>query len=940
MKIKHCKMLSVSAAILLCLFQPLAAQEAEELQEEATEQLNLSWRVLDKSDWNGSVYTVKAEDFLNSATTFMTEDLMGIVPGLFMRQSEGGLENGNASYWIRGNRTSSNGVLVLVDGQERAFATLTPEEIETISVLKDAAAVGIYGMRAANGAILITTKQGSEGTPKVSFSGQLIGQEPTSLLSPMDAYGYAKHYNAALRSDEATPLYSEFDLANYAAGGDGLDYADVHWLEKYYKKSWLLQRYNLTVSGGLKNAKYFVDFGYLHQPGMLNTAGDLGYNTNNNADRFNYRSNISVEVTKTTHLDVSLYGWFKNENMPYTSASNVFDLLNTTPALSFPEYYIYRDTMIDTDGNQITPLGGKILTGNTYNTNPWAIMNRRGYSRAMQMYGSMSAVLTQRLDAITKGLYAAASIAMDSQTSSTIQRVRSAAYYTPQGGDVYKKTGNDGTLSNTVESKSGRRFLTINGRIGYDRSFGKNNISAAAFYEQFENTTDTGVPARLQYTSAFASWNYDHRFGIDLTGSYMGWYGFAPGHKFGFFPTVSAGWTLSNEEFLKGSKTINYLKVRASYGELGSYRGVDQFTYMGYMTASSGVYINGNQMANSRNGYHEGQIANDNLRWEKARQTNIGLDLTAFGGRLSFTGDYFMDDRSDVYMTNNKVSTIIGMSSSVTVNSNIGALTSRGFEMAANWKDHIGDFKYNFGGTWSFSRSILLADGSAGEEYDYVAAVGQLYGRKLGYEVEGIFQSYEEIAAHATQSWAAVKPGDFKYRDVNGDGIINADDRVPLGYGNVPEIFYGFNFGFAWKGLSLNVLFQGAAHVHHNMTNQILVPFISYGNIYEHQLDYWTPENPGAKFPRTGIAATSYANNTQNNTLDMEPADYLRLKRVELAYTWDWGQKSFVKGLTTFVSGYNLLTFTKYQYGDPEYSASTANLPITRNVSIGCRVNF
>lgn len=749
---------------------------------------------------------------------------------------------------------------------------------------------------------------------------------------------YVRHYNIAQRYDGLTPAYSEYDRYNYETGSGGQDYADIAWRDKYYKKTWWLQRYNINIRGGAKKATYFVNLGYLHQPGMFKTEKDLGYNTNNNADRFNFRSNISVDVTSSTHLNVDLYGWVKKNNTPGTDAASVFNLLSVTPANVFNPYYDFVEGSYDQDNNAIIPVGGKLVAGSSYNKNPWAELNRKGYSRVMQMYGSVSANLRQDLYFITKGLYAQVKFALDSQTNSTIQRTRNYAYYTPvpneneDGRTLYHKTGNDGSLSNTVENKSGRRYLTINVQLGYDRSFGKNNVSAAVHYDQFENATSTGVPTRYQGICGYASYNYDHRYGIDVTGAYHGWYGFAPGHKFGFFPTVSAGWTISNEKFLKDSDAVNFLKLRASYGMLGSTRGVDQFAYMGFLSQENNVWVTGKALANNNAGYYEGQIANPDLTWEQVRQTNVGLDATLFGNRFSLTADWFYDRRSDIYGENNRVSTLLGLNSNTMIKSNIGAMRSSGFEIGASLKDTFGKFSYRIGGTFTYAKNIVDENGASEEAYDYLNAIGYPIGRKLGYVAEGIFQSYEEIAAHATQNWSEVKPGDIAYKDVNQDGIIDNNDRVPIGYNTIPEIFYGINLGLRYGPVSLNILFQGAAHVSHSLNDIDYVPFSGYSTIFAHETDYWSPENAGNSRPRTTLGLSS-ANNTVSSTYNVHDADYIRLKRVELAY-------KFKQGSSIFLSGYNLFTWSKFGYGDPESATGLANLPLTRNFSFGARVIF
>ena len=908
--------------------------------------LDVGYRKMSIEDFNGASYTISAKDLENIPATNLTNLLSGLVPGFFSVQSSGGTVDESADYWIRGIRTNAEGVLVLVDGQEREFGILSSREVESITVLKDASVSVLYGTRAANGIVLVTTKKGIQGKPSVEFTTQFINQEPIGLLTPVDGLTYATNYNQALQYDgrAASTLYSNFYLEQYRnrQGVNPEQYPDVNWFDEYYKKSSWVQRHNISVSGGSERTRYFINGGFLSQNGMFNTESESSYNTNNLTNRYNLRSNLEVDVTPTTLLNLDLYGWNDRQNRPGGATFTAYNSLLNTPANAFPAYYVNNGQYIDQEGSAVSGANDKIVAGSTLRSNPWALLNRNGYSTLNRIYGSFRAKLTQDFSFITKGLNASVLLSMDSYTGSVTSREKDYAYYQNNNftSNTLTRTGNDGRLGNGIANIASQARNSLDFQLSYARKFGKNNLSATTFYNQYEYDVQTSIPSRFQTIGYWAGYNFDHRYYIDLTGSYHGGYKFAPDDRFGFFPAISAGWTVSNEKFFKPlSKTISYFKLRSSYGLVGNQRGVSEFQYQSRLNAIGNVYNFGNTMG-AVDGYVEDILANPGLTWEKSKQFNIGAIMRLFGNRLTYVVDYFKDNRTDMYMRNSNVTSILG--TVAVIDQNIGKMNSEGVEMMLSWNSSVGKVGYHLGATYSATDNMIVKTGEINEQYPWLMTTGYPLGIRYGLEALGLFQSYDEIASSPQQTFSEVQPGDIKYRDINGDGLIDRNDQVPLDYSNVPREFFGINGGLSYRNFGLNFLFQGASRVTQMLSGRVAFPFVSDGTMYEHQLDYWTPENPNASLPNIS-AVNSGVNNSQTSSFWMRNSSYVRLKTLELYYELPEKslRKVFLNNLRIFGTGYNLLTWTRGDNPlDPEDNGNSNTMPLTRNMSFGLSARF
>ena len=911
-----------------------------------TDSLDLGYRKIGIKDFNGSAYTITTRELENLPVTNLSNLLTGLVPGLFSIQTSGGTVNESADYWIRGIRTSAEGILVLVDGQERDFGILSSREVESITVIKDASVSVLYGTRAANGIILVTTKKGVKGRPNIEVSTQFINQQPLGLLSPVDALTYARNYNEAMKYDgrDVSTLYSDTYLQQYRNrnGVNQEQYPDVDWLGTYLKKSSWVQRHNVNVSGGSDRTRYFINGGFISQNGMFNTDNETSYNTNNSTSRYNLRSNLEVDVTPTTVLNVDLYGWYDRQNRPGGDVFAVYNALVNTPANAFPAYYLNTRKYTDQDGSLVDTLSNKIVTGNGLHSNPWAMLNRNGYSLLNRIYGSFRAKLTQDFAAITPGLSASILLSMDGSSVSTTSRQRGYAYYQRNdfSSQVLQRTGNDGRMANGITDINSQTRNSFDAQVSYDRAFGKHRVLATTFYNQYEFDDQTSIPSRFQTIGYWLGYNFDQKYYLDFTGSYHGVYKFAPDDRFGFFPAVSAGWAVSNEKFFQPlQKVVSYFKIRGSYASVGNHRGVDEFRYKSRLNSVNAIYNFGNAMGNV-GGYIEDIIANPGLTWEKSKQLSVGADLTLFDSRLSYTIDYFRDNRTEMYMANNNITSLFG--TTITINENIGEMFSKGVEMGLSWNSRVGNLGYRLGATYSLTDNEIVKTGEISEPYPWLMSAGYARGIRYGYDALGLFQSYDEIASSPRQTFSEVQPGDIKYRDVNGDGMIDRNDQIPLGYGNVPREFYGIHGGLSFKNIGLNFLVQGAGRVTQMLSGKVAFPFVANGNMYEHQLDYWTPENPNASMPNIS-AVNSGVNNTQSSSFWMKNTSYVRLKTLELYYELSEKtlKKAFLNNLRIFANGYNLWVWSPGDSPlDPEDNGSANTMPLTRNVSVGLSARF
>lgn len=900
-----------------------------------------------KNEFSGAAEIVFGRDIEDVPVQHLSNALTGRMPGLFTIQTTGEPGGDEASMYIRGRRTNGEGVLVLVDGQQRSFGMIQPQEIESVTLLKDAPAIALYGMRAANGVLLIKTRNGREGKPRVSLNAQAVYQESLRPMKAMNAGVYTRSYNEALINDGQSPFYTEQQIGRYENGSDPEFYPDIDWMDRLLKKGSWLQRYNVTVEGGSGRVRYFVSLGATLQSGMFKTDDEHDYNTNTDFNRYNFRSNVSFDVTRTTLLTAKIDGWMEDRNYPFgeDAQRTIFKALLRTPPTAFPMYYHDTHEYIDQSGNPLKPqTGDKIIAGNDIYKNPWAMLNRAGYVVKNTRYGAFSIALDQQFDFITPGLSAHAQIAMDVWNTQNLLRKIDYNYYKRLSGNVLQKWGSsEEMLGNSLQIYGPQRHTTFDLNVSYNRTFGKHGVSGMVVYDQYELSQDIVLPFRYQGIGGWFTYNFDRRYQADVTFNYQGTYKLGKNNRWGISPSVALAWNVSDETFFRPlAPFVSSLKIRGSIGRVNSDRAVTAYDYMSRLQQINGLAYFGNNMG-AFNGLLETMQGNPMATYEKSRQMNLGVDARFLSDHLALSADFWNDRRSDVYTVPATFSGLLGFTSIYLPKLNVGEIESKGLELSGVWNDRAGkDFSYYIGGNFSYSKSRVGNMDEVPQAYDYLYQKGFALGTPLLYQADGIFRSWEEIAAAPEHTLAAVAPGDIRYKDINGDGKIDENDRMRNNYSEVPRIFYGIDLGFTYKGVSVAVLFQGAAQVMKSISYHAAYPFYDNGKIFDHQTERWTPENNRSEAPKYTTQSSGTVNNNLPSTYWMRDASYLRLKNAEIAYTLPKKavKKLLLEELRFFVTGQNLLTFDKLDFIDPEAQNDGEAFPVQRAFSAGINIKF
>lgn len=868
-----------------------------------------------------------------------TNLLNGRVTGLLGIQSNGefGLESN--SLYVRGLRTLSGSqqTLILVDGYVRKDAEkISPSDIESITVLKDAAATALYGLRGANGVVLITTKKGKNAPLKVTLEAGVEFKSPTRMPKYLGAYEYARLYNEAMLNDNpaATPKYDQFALESYYSGDDPYGYPDVDWLGKFLNKQTIGQRYAINVSGGGNRVKYYASFSYSLNGGMFNVDKSANkYNTNSNYRDYSFRGNTQINVTKDFVVGIDISSLQSTWNAPgawSNSTSRVLTTLATTPVNA---YQIFNE-----DGS----LGGTTQ----YTNNPYGLLNKSGYS--IQKTRSNYAILdlSHKLDFITRGLSIFGSFSFDSYFRQEINRNVGFVVYE---GNADNERGTKNPVNQVNNNSFDSQYKAMDFKLGLDyaRSFNKNNVSARVFLNYNKEDGNAWIMPRI-YKGLYAilHYDYDRRYVVDVTGSYQGSEQIG-GNGYNLFPAVSVGWVASNEEFLKGNNSVNFLKLRASCGVSGNDGNIGYFQKSSFFKTTGQSYPYGTSWA-GLGGFKEEQSGMSDIRAERSLKTNIGLDIRLFNNIWSLNIDGFYEDNNNLIISQ-ALPDIAGFRGSLKAND--GRVINYGTEISTTVQSEVNGFHYAVYGNFTFARNIIKEQHEMDAVYRFNRKTGYPINSTFGLMSDGLFYDQADIDGHAKQGYGPYQPGDIKYVDLSKDGVVNEDDRTYLGFGNIPEIVYGFGIDLSYKGFDLNVFFQGVENVQKKMSGNVYWDFRpnGNGNVMPHHLDRWAydPANgidtrETATYPRLSLKGNDTNNFKPNSDYWLRDASYLRLKSVELGYTFPekWMKAIHLKELRLFVTGQNLLTFDKIKIVDPEASTSGISYPMQRSVSLGLNVSF
>ena len=978
----------------------------------------VAYGVQKKVTMTGAISSVKSEDLVRTSVGSVNNVLGGQLSGVTTVQYSGEPGDDAAEIFVRGKATwGDSQPLIQVDGVERTMADIDPNEIESVTVLKDASATAVFGVRGANGVVLITTKRGSQGKAKISVSTSWTALSPTKMVEQASSLEYANFYNQMSENDywqtanlavangkyaslEAymaekpfSKSFSDAIIQKFATGSDPIRFPNTRWADYIMKDVTLQQQHNLNISGGTDRVKYFISAGYYSQDGLFKEFGanyDFGYQYH----RFNYRSNLDLKATKTTTLSFNVAGNVSNADKPYTgsgAAGLIKQIYYATPFSSpgiIDNKLVYCTTDY-TDGLKLPFVGGD---GMGY--------YGKGFMQTNINKIQMDLVLDQKLDFITKGLSFKAKGSYNSAYTISKQGNCQVATYNPlvqydaQGNViynadgtpyiVYRQNGNDTDPSYSASQDKARDWY-LEGSFNYSRVFGKHTVNALMLYNQskqyyYSKVSYQDVPRSYVGLVGRVTYDYANRYMAEFNIGYNGSENFAPGRRFGTFPAGSIGWIISEEKFWKPiSKIASFFKLRASWGLVGNDKTLDKIRFMyladPYITGSYGLvnnmsnwadtygYLFGNaqsgtvQGTSSIAGAYESIKNNPDIGWEKAFKQDYGFDLYFFGDRFKTTFDYYREHRTDILVRDATVPSSIGFTMPYT---NAGETKAWGWELSLGYNDKIGK-NFRFWGklNLSYNQNEIIEMKEEPQKNDYMLAKGHRIGARSMYKFWKYYEG-EQTKAEYEQTFGTpfpqqritnLQPGDCVYVDLDGDGKIDPNDMTrDNGYTDDPEYMAGLTLGFNYKRLTFNMQLTGAWNVSRYITDVFRQPFYCSSNTTQggllsyHVNNTWTPgvyESQDALYPRATWANAEQ--NYENSDLWEKDAKYLRLKTVSLSY--DFINPTFKKiGMNkceVTLSGYNLLTFTPYKWGDPETRASNApSYPLQRTYTISLNVGF
>ena len=914
----------------------------------------------------GAVTSIKMED-LKVPTANITNSLAGNVPGIIAVQRSGEPGKDASEFWIRGISTfgANASALVLVDGIERDFNEINVEDIESFSVLKDASATAIYGQRGANGVILVTTKRGQAGKVNINFKAEYGISSSAIEREFVDAETYASLANEARASRYQDPVYDASDLEIIKYNLDPDLYPNVDWHDALLKKSTSTFKTSLNISGGGSTARYYISGSYYKQGGLFKDSLKENYDTDTNYKRYNFRINTDINITKTTILEAGLGGWVVDQHKPG---------MTTKPDGNTDDFWRSISYM-----TPITvPLrysNGQLPTYGTdgYGISPYVLLNHTGYYTFWENKVESNIGLKQDLSFITQGLHFTGRFSYDAYHRHNLGRLKMPALYKAErvrdmeGNLITSRIIDEQPLWQTSDVYGSRRAYG-EVQLAYDRAFNKHRVGGLLYYymQSFsENDVNDNVfksvPQRNMGLSGRVTYGYDDRYLVEFNFGYTGSENFEPKERFGFFPAIAAGWVISNEKFVKKHMPwLTMLKIRYSWGQVGNDRigGGTRFPYITTVTGGNSVNF-GNMGANRADGILVQLMGSQNLTWEVTTKQDLGLDLK-IADRFDLTVDIFRDHREDIFIRRGFLPGTTGLLVGGSIDQrpwgNVGSMRSEGIDGNFGYTQRIDkDFIFTLRGNLTYAYNKVLKYDEAANALYYRMTQGYKWEQNRGLIALGLFKDEAEIASSPTQYGQELMPGDIKYKDVNGDGVINDDDIVPIGNTRTPELVYGLGLSAQWKGIDFSILFQGTGKMDFIMEGYSTFPFIANdaGNILSvvaEPKNRWisreisgdpATERQDAIFPRLSYGPRE--NNTKWSTWWLRDGHYLRLKNLEVGYTLPkaFTRKFRVEKARIFFLGYNLACWSSFDWWDPEMGSKDGNsYPIQRTYTFGVNVSF
>lgn len=911
---------------------------------------------------SGAISSINSEQLSRSPSVNIANTIAGQITGVSTVQSSGRPGADNPDIFIRGvaSLTEANSApLLIVDGVERPFNNLDADEIESFSVLKDASATAVYGVRGANGVIIVTTKRGKIGKASITANYSRGVQQATQLLDFADSYTYATVYNRAQLADNPTwgPARLQFSpraIEAFRTNSDPIIFPNTDWLKYILKPLADQSRANISISGGNDNVRYFTSIGVINQDGLFRTF-DTGYNYNFSFQRYNFRTNLDIDVTKTTKVGLTIGGQVGITNEPRTSGgiSQLFREIYWSQPYSSPGII---------DGNYISG-GTEYIPGNKVNA--LASYYGLGFNNTLRNTLNFDIDLTQQINFIP-GLNFKTKLSYNTNYSQTKTRASSVMRLTPfylrdidPTADqtvqelVYRTSSTTGNLS-YAESFGKDRDYYFEAGFNYARKFGSHNLGGLLLYNHQKDyyprdsngnlTSNQDIPRGLVGIAGRVTYDYNSKYSLDFNVGYNGSENFAQENRFGVFPAISGGWIVTKEKFMESVKFIDFLKFRYSFGIVGNDKiGGNRFLYLpDSFNLSQGNYSFGTDNPTNQAASSEGIIGNPDVTWETATKQNLAVEMKFLGNKLGVIVDVFREDRTNILTRRGTIPDIVAFTLPAV---NIGEVENKGFEVELNWNQKVNqDFSYRINVNVSHSINKIVFMDEIPRAQTYLYRTGKPVGQPFGYVFDRFFGA-NELPSDAPNHNYLLNPGDMVYKDLDGDGVITLDDQKAIGFTNYPQYNFGLNTGLQYKGFDLNMSWAGATNTSRMLAETLRSPFVGTerGLLQSMADNSWTPETANsAILPR--ITFLGRENNYgKDSDFWLRDASYIRLKTVESGYNFKGGflKKAGMSSLRLYFNANNLLTLSRLKITDPETrTGSTQEYPLTKLYNLGLRVNF
>lgn len=922
----------------------------------------------------GAQSSLKMED-IKTPSASLTTVLAGRLSGVVAVQRSGEPGKDAADIWIRGMSTPNTSTpLILVDGVERSFNDIDPEDIESLTTLKDASATAVYGVRGANGVIIIKTKPGKVGKPTVSADYYESFTQFTKKVDLADGVAYMRAANEANRNDGLATKYTDDQIRNTVLGRDPYLYPNVDWLKEIFNDWGHNRRVNVNVRGGSEKATYYASVSYYNETGMTVTDKSItSFDSKMQYSRYNFTTNLNINVTPTTKVEIGAQGYLGEGNYPSISSHDLYSSAMDISPVEYPK-------MFYVNGESFVP--GRQSNGNF--CNPYAQTTRRGYESLSknQIYSNLR--ITQDLNSLIKGLSVTAMYAFDVYNEVKLhQDHQESTYYfadtnVPYDLDnqpILQKTFTGTNVLGFSQESKGNKKTYLEASFNYDRTFGDHRVSGLFLFNQQQRliyekdiNLEKSIPYRMMGIAGRATYSWKDRYFAEFNIGYNGAENFSPNKRYGTFPAYGVGWVISNEEFWKPlSKVVSFFKIRYTDGKIGNSNVSDRrFMYLDQMK-QNGDY--GYKLGPNGTKYQGYEILNTavDLIWEESRKQDLGIDLKLFNDDLSIIFDLFKERRENILLKrDNSIPAFIGYNTASPYG-NVGIVENKGFDTSIEYNKRLGkNWMISVRGNFTYNNDKWIKGELPEQRYDWMNQNSQNILAKKGYVADGLFTQgqindmsrWDALSAENkaitprpfAYQFGSVKAGDIKYKDLNNDGKIDAYDQTYICRGDVPQVVYGLGFTLVWKDLSLGMMFQGSQNAERLLSGSSIQPFNGgggAGNLYGNIEDRWTEDNPdqNAFYPRLsyGGETSSNKNNFQPSTWWLRDMSFLRLKTMQISYNLpkDWVRKASLKNAAIYVMGTNLFTFSKFKLWDPELNTDNgSSYPNTTSYSVGVNFTF